>query len=351
MHHMFKNIQQNPALWDVYTRKEEYSSQRLDQYGRFIFRHSQHEDILDPVVSRYLIQEGFRVEYPDNKRFAVCLTHDVDEIYPPISHTLASSRHCLMEGDYARVKKQLFWRLKGKKASPYLNFKEIMDLEEVYDAKSSFYFLATDRDIRRFRYDVDDLEAEIGFINDSGWEVGLHGGYYAAGDLNEIKIEKNRLERILGKRIVGYRNHYLRFIVPDSWEQLSLAHFEYDTTLGYSGAIGFRNGMCHPFKPFNRNTHSELNLLELPLTVMDSTLFSTTKSQEDAWNHVRKCIDIVASYNGLLVLNWHSNSFNCPYKSFWPRMYEKILHYCVGKRAWITDAETITEFWKKNVLC
>jgi len=223
-----------------------------------------------------------------------------------------------------------------------------MGLEEKYDARSSFYFLATDADIRRFRYNIEDLGGELGRIVDRGWEVGLHGGYYACNDLEVILREKGRLERALGKAVTGYRNHYLRFQVPDSWETLEKAGFGYDTTLGYPDMVGFRNGMCHPFRPFNRNTNTEIDIWELPLAIMDGTLFEMSGSFQDAWDIAKRCIDAVSLQNGILVVNWHSNSFNCPFKHQWENIYKKLLMYCKQQGAWLTNAEEIIKFWQGN---
>ena len=217
---MLQKIRQHKELWDLYTRKEEYSPRQLDRYGRFVYAYSAYQDILEPRISKYLVDNGYEIEYPDSRQFAVCLTHDVDEIYPPLTHTLLSTLICLKGLDFRGIKQQAFWKQHGKEQSPYWNFQKVMDLEEKYDARSSFYFLAAGADIRRFRYNVEDLEDELGRIVDRGWEVGLHGGYYACNDLEEILLEKGRLERVLGKNVTGYRNHYLRFQVPNSWEIL-----------------------------------------------------------------------------------------------------------------------------------
>jgi len=341
-------LRQNSLLWDLYTRKEEYHSHHLDQHDRFISAHGAYQDILDPAVSRYLIHNGFRPDYPEDKPFAVCLTHDVDEVYPPYRHIFLSSMTCLKKLDFTRLRRQVSWKLHEKEKSPYRNFREIMDLEKKYGACSSFYFLATHSDIRRFRYDIEDLEDELVQIHERGWEVGLHGGYYAYNDLEEILREKKRLEQVMDKKVIGYRNHYLRFQVPGSWENLARAGFLYDTTLGYPDRAGFRNGMCHPFHPYNLNTDSEINILEIPLSVMDVTGFELVKSYEEVWNLVKGLIDTVASYKGVICLNWHNDSFNCPFKNTRKTMYEKILEYCYSKKAWMTSGENIYSWWKKN---
>jgi peptidoglycan/xylan/chitin deacetylase (PgdA/CDA1 family) len=343
-----QKIRQHEELWALYTRKEEYSPQQLDRYGRFVYAHSTNRDILEPRVSKHLVDNGYEIEYPDGKQFAVCLTHDVDEIYPPLKHTLLSTLTCLKGLDISGFKQQAFWKLRGKEQSPYWNFQEIMDLEEKYGARSSFYFLATDSDIRRFRYDIEDLEGELGRIVDRGWEVGLHGGYYAYNDLEEIRREKGRLEQVLGRKVTGYRNHYLRFCVPDSWEILEKAGFGYDTTLGYPDMVGFRNGMCHPFRPYNLRTDTEVSILEIPMIIMDGTLFDSVRSYDEAWEMTKRLIDTVADCQGVLTLNWHTNNFNCPFRGSWPRLYEQMLQYCYNRGAWMKNVQTVVDWWCTN---
>ncbi len=341
MLHLYDEIQQNEGLWDLYTQKEEYSPRQLDRYGRFVYAYSTNPDILEPRVSKHLVDNGYEIEYPDGKQFAVCLTHDVDEIYPPLKHTFLSTLTCLKGLDFSDFKQQAFWKLHGKERSPYWNFQEIMDLEEKYGACSSFYFLATDSDIRRFRYNIEDLEGELGQIVDCGWEVGLHGGYYAYNNLEENLREKGRLEQTLGRKVTGYRNHYLRFQVPESWEILEKAGFRYDTTLGYPDMVGFRNGMCHPFQPYNLLTGEEVSIVEIPMIIMDGTLFDSVRSYDEAWEMAKRLIDTVANCQGVLTLNWHTNSFNCSFRGSWPRLYEKILAYCHEGGALMTTGEEI----------
>ncbi|MCK8517541.1 polysaccharide deacetylase family protein [Methanoculleus sp. 7T] len=343
-----QHIRQNKGLWDLYTRKEEYSPRQLDRYGRFLYAYSTNQDVLEPRVSKHLVDNGYEIEYPDGKQFAVCLTHDVDEIYPPRKHTLLSTLTCFKRLDFGGFKQQTFWKLHGKEKSPYWNFQGIMDLEEKYGARSSFYFLATDSDIRRFRYNIEDLEGELGRIVDRGWEVGLHGGYYAYNDLEEILREKERLEQVLGRRVTGYRNHYLRFCVPDSWEILEKAGFGYDTTLGYPDMVGFRNGMCHPFRPYNLRTDTEVSILEVPMIIMDGTLFDLVRSYDEAWEMTKRLIDTVADCQGVLTLNWHTNNFNCPFRGSWPRLYENTLEQCYRKGAWMASGNEVLRWWHYN---
>ncbi len=349
MYRLHECIYEDKALWDIFTRKEEYDAIKLDKHSRFSYKLSAQDNIRCPVVSKALSENGLRIQYPENKKFALCLTHDIDDIYPTPIHTLYSSLCDIKRGDIKGLRTQLLWRIEGKNNSPYINFKDIMKIEEKYDAKSSFYFLTATEDIRRFRYNIDELESELGFIVDNDCEVGLHGGYYTYNCLEKMKEEKKRLEEVLGKRIFGYRNHYLRFKVPETWELLAKAGFRYDSSLGYTDAIGFRSGMCHPFFPYNILKRDYIDILEINLNIMDSSLFKSVKSFDEAWNNAKYLIDITQKYGGVLTLLWHNSCFNCSFRLHWERMYEKILKYCHELDAWMTSGINVYNCWQNRL--
>ena len=345
MHDLLK---QNQEIWDLFTRKEEYSSKNLDEHGRVLYAQKDLKKAFEPEVSRYLVEHGMKIEFPENKTFAVCLTHDVDDIYPPLSHMLLSSAHCLRNLNFQGSAAQFLWKFRGLEHSPYFNLSEIMDLEESFGAKSSFYFIAAEADPIRFRYDLEDIGHHLGEVSDRGWEVGLHGGYYSFDNLEAIKKEKKRLEVVLGKKVLGFRNHYLRFKTPDSWEILADASFRYDSTFGHSNSAGFRNGMCHPFRPYNLKEDREIRILEIPLVIMDVALFVISKSFEEAWECTKKLIDITAKLNGVITLLWHNFVFGCSFRRDWVRLYEKVLQYCSERGAWMTSGEEIYRWWENR---
>ena len=343
---MIELLKQNKELWDLFTRKEEYNPLLLDQYGRFPYYLSKHRNILEPEASKFLVENGLKVEYPEGKKFAVCLTHDIDVVYPYTSKLgiLYNAAKSLKERQIKNAFKMPFNNI-NKKWNPWWNFKDIMALEEKYDAKSIFYILTLNKGDLDFNFKVEDLESELGNITDKGWEVGLHGGHNAYNDLDEITEKKKRLEKVLGKKVIGYRNHFLRFKVPDTYTLLEKAGFKYDTTFGYADMVGFRNGMCHPFKPFNLNTNEEIDILEMPLTIMDCTLFDYMKlDSKKAWDVTKKLIDTVEKCNGIITILWHNTYMVDEMLKF----YEKILKYCYEKEAWMTSGKEICEWWDEK---
>ncbi|NLO90182.1 MAG: polysaccharide deacetylase family protein [Clostridia bacterium] len=339
---LLNSLKKHPELWDIFTGKKDGHT----TYSRYDDPNP--ESLMVPHISKHLINQGYKVSYPHGKTFALCLTHDVDDIYPPLTHKALAFFYSLGSLDFRQMKSHLFWEIKGTKFSPYMNFQQIMDLERKYDAKSTFYFMATDRDPVRLRYNIEDIKGELKEIVKQGWDVGLHGGYYSYDDIGAIKREKQRLERALGREVLGYRNHYLRFKVPDTWVHLEKCGFKYDTTYGYTNVVGFRNGMCHPFKPFNPNTGKQMEIFEIPLHIMDGALFDLTGGFNHAWQITKKLIDLAADCRGVLTVLWHNSAFNCPFRVKWRRMYEKILEYGREKNAWMTSSYEIWRWWQTN---
>jgi hypothetical protein len=339
---MYKILQKDPEIWDLFSRKEEYNSSIHDKYGRHPYYASSDRNIFVPHASKYLAEHGYQAEYPGDKPFAVCLTHDIDVLYKSAGMKGLEALGTFPTKSLAAARDFLA-QIQSKKV-PWWNFSDIVALEDRYEAKSSFYFMVQDPGDQDYNYPIEDCESIMGEISDGGKEIGLHGGHTTYKDPVEIKEKKRRLEKILNKNVSGYRNHYLRFLVPDTWEYLHNAGFLYDSTLGYADCIGFRNGMCHPFRPFNLNTQSGIDILEIPLNIMDNTL--DKKMQLDmgsSWEVTRQLIDTAERYHGVLTLVWHNTSFVGEHM----KLYEKILNYCHEKNALMTSGEEIANWIKK----
>ena len=331
---MIELLKKNNELWDLFTRTEEYNPEILDKHKRFRYHYSKYQHIFEPKVSEFLVKNGFKFQWPDNHKFAVCLTHDIDNIYPSWKYRYFTSLKFATKFQWQKSLDR-----GSKKENPYWNFRRIISLEKKYDAKSSFYIM-----LDKSNYDAVELKDELINIIDNSHEVGLHGGHQTYNDFNLMIREKVKLEEIVGKKIIGYRNHYLKFKIPDTWTLLYKAGFKYDTTLGYADSVGFRNGMCHPFKPFDLNSGKQSDILEIPLTIMDSTLLQYMHlNVEESWQICKKLIDTVRDLGGVVTILWHNSFFDEIYRRGWEKLYEKILKYCYGKNAWMTTGENI---WK-----
>ena len=92
----------------------------------------------------------------------------------------------------------------------------------------------------------------------------------------------------------------MRFDIKSTWDQLIKSGFKIDSTFGYHNIPGFRNGMCHPFIPYSVNNNSFLDIIEIPIMIMDTTLFKHLNLNHDnAFKLVKIIIDKVKKLNGI----------------------------------------------------
>ena len=329
-------LRKNPTAWERFVMEEDYEPVGTDEHQRTLHKYSRYKDVLDPSVSRYLVNNGLKVRYPGGRNFAVCLTHDIDGIYCKKKRLLYSAWKRIVRGKI----RECVQVLTDTGMDPYNNLKEIVDVEESYDASSSFYFLSLEKGHRDFNYSLSEVMDSMSYIMDHGCEVGLHGSYEASMDAEQLAEERGRLEEVTGVKIMGYRNHFLRFKVPDSWEILSSAGFKYDTTYGYPDMVGFRNGMCHPFRPYNLGKRKTVDILEIPLEIMDKTLFEYMGlDQQGAWHYIEQLLTSVEECGGVLTVLFHN-----PYLAKGGlAIYHRFLNLCREKNAWMTSGK---EIWK-----
>lgn len=336
-------LRQDEEIWSLYTRKEEYVSRNRDRYDRFLYSMSRHRDVFEPRASQKLIEKGYSCEYPEAQPFALCLTHDIDIVYESFLAKGFEILRAVKHGAYrhaAGIVPQL-----SSKRRPWCNFDEIAAIEEAFGASSTYFFQAVKDGSQEHTYTVDDLEQDICVLVDRGHDIGLHGGCEAYRDMETLLGEKRHLERVLNRTVSGYRNHFLKFQVPTTWDLLERAGFTYDTTLGYPDCIGFRNGMCHPFRPYDLVADREMTILEIPLAVMDLTLFSSMRlNMEQAWNHIERLINTVEQNHGVFTILWHNTVMAGKPLD----LYRKILTYCHEKGAWMTNCREIEAWYRKS---
>jgi hypothetical protein len=122
-------------LWELFTRKDDYCRPKAVEH-RSLYGLNGRGDISVAPVSRFLHEHGLRWEFPEGHSFGVCLTHDIDDIYPPPRHMLLSAAHRAARLDLPGAGRQFAWKLHGRQHSPYRNFREIIRLEQEYGGES-----------------------------------------------------------------------------------------------------------------------------------------------------------------------------------------------------------------------
>jgi peptidoglycan/xylan/chitin deacetylase (PgdA/CDA1 family) len=241
------------------------------------------------------------------------------------------------------------------KEDPYWNFQIVKEVESKYNVKSTFFFLnetkklsinkVNEWKLALGRYDLHDkkIKDEIVDLNSSGWEIGLHGSYDSYNCEELLQKEKEDLEKIVGRKVYGIRQHYLNLLIPHTWNLHKKLNFHFDASFGYKDRIGYKDNKYLPFFPFNDE------FMVIPLVIMDSALRISLPDISEAWERCLEIIQLAEKQGALLTINWHQRIFNEKEHPGYGKMYEKIIKVCKEREAWFTSGEEIyKQFYYMN---
>ncbi|HEX2924078.1 MAG TPA: polysaccharide deacetylase family protein, partial [Chloroflexota bacterium] len=356
---------------------EEYAVPTRDTHDRFQWEYSSLSKSYRgprPLVSEYshLLLDCFlecskhtkqpmiRKEFwPNGKPMAGCLTHDVDVVKRgKLGHGVAvrdvkGALSSLMTGRLGRAAGQISTIATTATSSkdPYWTFDRIAAMEGAHDFRSTYYFMADNRHPEDAVYtladpSISDLMAKL---EGSGCEIGLHGSYASYTDAEMLSSLKTELEQKLGHAVIGHRNHFLRFRVPDSWKAQEAAGFTYDATLGFADHEGFRGGHAFPFVAYDLAADRPMRLVEVPLAVMEVSLSKYRKLRgEDAAGAIQTVLRQATAVGGLATLLWHNDSFFDPESPGVGALYERSLDWLAEENAHVAPVQEIVAWWKSR---
>jgi len=268
--------------------------------------------------------------WPDFAKYCCVMTHDIDRLSIPPNSARKETPTLIKALMYVMYYYQKYI-LRKKKFKDYIDL--IIALENRYNVKSSFYFFPD--------YSDDEHEEFIKILDKlkkSNFEVGLHS---RSTNLEQLEKEKQRLEKKLGKKVFGTRQHGLKFSVPQTW-QYQEKLLDYDLSFYRNEDFGFRAGLCFPYRPLNTSS-----IIEIPTSFMDWTALHKGMTYEQIKEELLRIIKQIEKYNGCLVLNFHNEYFN---KIVFPHIYKTFidtLEY-IQKDYWVTTARECVEWWKKR---
>jgi peptidoglycan/xylan/chitin deacetylase (PgdA/CDA1 family) len=331
-------------LWQHFRGKSGISPVILDLFERETYALSQNPNQFTPIVSEEIFNNGFKPKYPEGKEFGVCLSHDIDLLFLSTPNKLRKVGGSLLSKNISKAFKH-FISLSQSMIYEDFAIENLLEIERKYGANSSFYFLSLTNSDLDFNYNPNKIKSVFEQVLSTGNEIGLHGGHEAYSNLDQLKWEKKRLEEAVGMQIEGYRNHYLRFLHPLTWNILSSAGFKYDTTYGYPDCVGFKNGMCYPFRPFDNEKNDFIDIVELPLIIMDITLVKRMNLDFDAaFEFCKGLIQKVKQINGVMSILWH----NSPESPEYFELYDQLLNYCQNEGGWLTSTGKMIEHYEEN---
>ncbi len=343
---------------------------------------------------------GPRPCWPGGARFAVCLTHDVDNVASlnPRMHwrkAVNCGRHLRYEWD-GRAARALESSVVGlcrslnplRGSDPVCAFERWLAMEAEVGAKSTFLFLPerSNRphysdgayrysDTVRFDGQTCSVAQMMREIHGRGWEVGLHAAWGAFDCGDELKCQKEQVETVIDAAVTSVRHPHLHFDIRRTPRVHHEAGLLVDSSLGLNDNIGFRHGTCYPWLlhdfnsepkkgpglicpngpegashklnlvPFSAsNSETELDVLELPLAVQDKCLVDILGcgSEDLVMDCAERIIERVEAVGGVLTILWHPGTLGRP---LYENTYRRILKMLREKKAHFGTMREIGEKW------
>ena len=324
------------------TRWEEFVRLERDVYGRFPAGASLaiRGGFLDrPVVNEYadllwqlLLHLGWN-QPRRTRRFRLHLSHDVDHPrlwWSPVDRLRTLGGSLIKRRD----RKETQWWLRNhffRLRDPFDIFDAWMDLSEKQGVVSHFNFLGDRPRGSDCYYPLDHrfVRKLMSKIAQRGHVIGFHPSREAHADSVVFDRELASLRQVSPQKITSGRQHYLSFSAPNTWQRWADAGLEWDSTLGYSEAEGFRCGICSSFPVFNFLSRQVLPLREKPLIAMDVTLAQYRGyTPEQAYERLLELRARVQQHRGEFVLLWHNSSWNTYFWAPWREMYREFVQSC-----------------------
>jgi hypothetical protein len=331
-----------------------------------------HRPWLDEAILEYGRSIGVTpplARWPGDRRWAVCLTHDVD------GYNWRNARRSLTrwmsdlvqvpEGTARAIERAgtaVANRLRRRTTAPVTAATRHIDtwltLESRLGFRSTFLVFPPEVTARHpwdCNYDVREAVPTItgarvlaAILRDAvadGWEVGLHGSYHSAADARLLRSQREQIEDAVQVPVTSTRQHYLHYDPERTPECQAQAGLLTDSTQGFNRGVGFRAGTAFPYFAFGPTNAERTAVLEIPMHLMDSALFGQEALAYDvdtAIAHGVQLLSAVEAVGGVLTLNWHTDYVaNDREWAVWTTLLEEAAH----RNAWGTTMDAVRRHW------
>ena len=328
-----------------------------------------HANILSLEIERILPQlaKAASRKWPNRKRYALTLSHDTDHVHLgalPEMATNAAKAILRRSPNHFSLAVLGLRSLLHPRPNPFFQFGWWRYWESQFAIHSAFYLFVrppgTPADLNDCKSSVASRACDWKMLRrmaNEGWEFGLHASIRSKDYPHSFRIAREWIEQRLGRRIVGLRHHYFAFDwrrPHRSYRQHLEAGFEYDSSMAYRDAPGFRSGTALPHFAFDPERNQAMPLVLLPTNLMDGhLLFKSVDGKRESVEAAVVKGSVVANavlrQGGVLTFDWHQESaFNQLVYEGFIEVLCNLLPIYVNDDAWIATPAEVCSYWKEK---
>lgn len=262
---------------------------------------------------------AFLTPWPEGKRWAAAITHDLDvvDLWPVF--TALRMAELARKGELPRLARTAWSALATIGRNPVQRaLRALLGAERARGIVSSWFVLCgtpTFGTMRAgdltYRPEGRGAKSALRALLDQGCEINLHGSFATSDDHTLFIEQRRRLAALTQSPVPGVRQHFLRMRPGETIRGMAAAGFRYDTTAGFPDRNGFRLGVGDVIPAWDGAGGGErpLDIQEAPVIWMDRAL-SKYAGVEDPEAWIREGIALAEACRatqGLWVGVWHPN--------------------------------------------
>lgn len=325
------------SFW-LATRYEEYTCEITDNFGRYPAHMShafRNQYIEKPVINLWAaelkkeMQQQFGELNIPQPEYRFVPTVDIDSMfkyrYKGFLRNFGGFFRDLFHREFTLCTQRIKV-LTGIEKDPWDIFDNIIALHRTHGLYPLFFVLCAKKP---GKYDKNISPSKKIFFTrlqelKKQHRIGIHPSFQGHFEDAAWENETNILRKLLQQPVYEARMHYLKIQIPHTYRELIRMGVEFDFSMAYAGAPGFRAGLCSPFFFYDLANETETNLSVVPLGIMDVSMKKYLKlSRNESIALVDRMVDTVRNCGGVFVSLWHNESF--AEDSDWNRVYEHLL--------------------------
>lgn len=296
--------------------------------------------------------------WPAGRRYAVVVTHDTDAVAlnAPMEILFNTAKAALQHDP---IRARMAWDGLTKKHNPLSGFEAWAEVERAVGVRGAFFIFGRHKvpsHLNDCRSSLFNRKIDWDWLRnlaDEGWEFGFHAPIHAKDDVNEFIWAMEAFRARLGRPIQGVRHHYwaLDWLRPyRTFRKHRDAGFRYDSSIAWRDSAGFRAGTCLPYRPFDPEQGCALEFYELPNTVMDGHVIRDGGDIETAVRDAFNIIERVKDVNGMVVLDWHTETSldRYCYRNQRAVLVHVLARLRADSEAWFVTPWELTQHWQER---